>query len=205
MKRFTSEEDQYLKDNYLIFSAREIERQLGRSTGSVRYRYRILGLIVPEEIIKQNRYFQKGYTPFNKGEKQEKWMSAEGIKICENTQLKKGCIPWHAKKEIEIVKWQRAGGKPYLVIYFKSKKWFYLHRYIWEQQNGEIPKGFKLAFKDGNTLNCNIENLEVISCAELMQHNSGKRFGPDLYRIIRLRGALNRKINKRLKQLSNEK
>jgi hypothetical protein len=45
----------------------------------------------------------------------------------------------------------------------------------------------------------------MVSNAELLNRNSAHRFGPDLFKIIQLRGALNRQINKRLKQLSNEK
>lgn len=36
------------------------------------------------------------------------------------------------------------------------------HRYLWEQHNGSIPAGYKVYFKDGNQLNCRIDNLECL-------------------------------------------
>jgi hypothetical protein len=36
-------------------------------------------------------------------------------------------------------------------------------RYLWEQENGAIPKGSKVYFKDKNPRNCSIENLYVDS------------------------------------------
>jgi hypothetical protein len=208
MRRFTKEEDQYLTDNYLIFSSHELERQLDRPHGTVRQRYKLLGLIVPyslKERFKNESCFQKGVKPFNAGIPRVSWMSSKGIKKVSQSQYKPGNLPWHTHKSNEVVKWQKPGEKPYLIIYIKPTVRKYLHRHIWEQTNGRIPKGQKIVFKDGNTLNCNLDNLEIVSDSEMMKRNSAQRFGPEIFKIIQLRGALNRQINKRLKQLSNEK
>lgn len=37
------------------------------------------------------------------------------------------------------------------------------HRYVWEQHNGRIPKGYEIHHKDGDTHNNDIENLEMLS------------------------------------------
>lgn len=208
MKRFTEEEDEYLKDNYLIFSSHELEKQLDRPHGTVRQRYKLLGLIVPDSLkqrFKNESCFQKGAKPFNAGLPRRSWMSAQGIKKVSKSQYKSGNLPWHTHNCYEVVKWQKPGEKPYLIIYLKPTVRKYLHRHIWEQTNGPIPKGAKIVFKDGNTLNCNLDNLEILSNGELMLRNSAHRFGPEIFKIIQLRGAMNRQINKRLKQLSNEK
>lgn len=34
-----------------------------------------------------------------------------------------------------------------------------LHRVVWEENFGPIPAGYKVYFKDGNSLNCKPENL----------------------------------------------
>jgi hypothetical protein len=39
----------------------------------------------------------------------------------------------------------------------------------WERLNGELPPGHALYFKDGNRLNTAVDNLELISRAELMR------------------------------------
>ena len=47
-----------------------------------------------------------------------------------------------------------------------DKRTVYLHHLIWEEHNGPIPAGHKVAFKDGDHLNCAIENLELLSNSE---------------------------------------
>ncbi|MCW8829976.1 MAG: HNH endonuclease [Gammaproteobacteria bacterium] len=42
---------------------------------------------------------------------------------------------------------------------------------IWEQHNGPIPKGMIVTFIDGDKLNCDIDNLELITKAENLQRN----------------------------------
>ena len=45
-------------------------------------------------------------------------------------------------------------------------RWKLKHRYIWEKENGKIPKGMLLIFKDNNKLNIDLDNLMLISRAE---------------------------------------
>jgi hypothetical protein len=39
-------------------------------------------------------------------------------------------------------------------------------RYLWEKHNGPVPKGYCIFFKDGDRLNCDLSNLEMISYSE---------------------------------------
>lgn len=43
---------------------------------------------------------------------------------------------------------------------------------VWEMHNGPIPKGHVIRFIDGNNLNCNIENLKLITRKEHAQLNT---------------------------------
>ena len=52
------------------------------------------------------------------------------------------------------------------VIKVAPKRWMRLQRYIWEQHNGEIPKGMIVTFLDGDHSNMDISNLALISQAE---------------------------------------
>src|SRR5699024_5430833 len=45
----------------------------------------------------------------------------------------------------------------------------YLHRYVWEKYNGNVPKGFHIHHIDGNFSNNDISNLE---CKERSTHLS---------------------------------
>lgn len=42
---------------------------------------------------------------------------------------------------------------------------------VWESVYGELPKGYVLVHKDGNRYNDDIENLEAITRAELLDRN----------------------------------
>lgn len=44
----------------------------------------------------------------------------------------------------------------------KDGKMRMLHHVIWEEANGPIPKGSKIFFKDGDSLNCELDNLKMI-------------------------------------------
>jgi len=48
----------------------------------------------------------------------------------------------------------------------------FLHRVIWEQEHGEIPKDHVIHHIDGNSLNNNIENLE---CVSIIEHGARHR------------------------------
>lgn len=41
-----------------------------------------------------------------------------------------------------------------------------LHHAIWEEVHGPIPSGHVLRFKDGNSANCALDNLELLSRSE---------------------------------------
>ena len=204
MKRFTPEEDQFIEDHYLSLPSHLIERLLDRPRGTVRQRMKLLGLIVPDKIKKKfvaDSVFKRGVAPFNKGISSKEWMTPAGIHNSKKTQFKKGHKPHNTLFDDAVVKRRDKAGITYLYIRVSLAKWVLLQRYIWEQSNGPIPEGHNIVFKDRNRFNCNLDNLELLSNAELMNRNSAHRFGPEIFKIIQLRGALNRQINKRLKQI----
>jgi hypothetical protein len=66
--------------------------------------------------------------------------------------------------------------------------------------HGEYPpKGMALIFKDGNKLNCEIENLELVSRKDLMLRNNVHQYGPEIAQLVQLRGAITRQINRKEK------
>lgn len=102
-------------------------------------------------------YFEKGHIPENKG---KKGCCAPG---CEKGWFKKGHIPENHK----LVGSQRITKDGYVEIKIaEPNRWVLKHRYVWEQNNGPIPKGFIVRFLDQNKLNCSIENLILVSRAE---------------------------------------
>ncbi len=53
----------------------------------------------------------------------------------------------------------------------EPNKWQMIHVYIWEQKHGKIPKGHCVIFKDKNTLNTRLDNLMLVTRAELVRLN----------------------------------
>lgn len=51
----------------------------------------------------------------------------------------------------------------------------YLHRVMWIEANGPIPKGHHIHHKDGNHLNNTLENLECITAAEHLSNHYAEK------------------------------
>lgn len=75
------------------------------------------------------------------------------------------------------------------------KDWIFLHKKLWEEAHGPIPKGHAVVLKDGNKKNCVLDNLELITKRELMARNSINNYPPELKDLMRLKARLTRRIN----------
>jgi hypothetical protein len=53
-----------------------------------------------------------------------------------------------------------------------ANNWRPLHRILWEDAHGVPPPGHVVAFKDGNKLNCVLENLELMTLADNARRNA---------------------------------
>jgi hypothetical protein len=207
MRKFTAEEDLFLRENYLTMPAKRMAAALGRAECTARQRLKVLGITIPAEVAEAfKRQFQikKGSVPQNKGKKQADYMNAESIARAKATCFKKGNLPHNTKSDMEISIRPDRRGINYKFIRVGLGEWVPLQRYVWESANGIIQKGMKVVFKDGNTMNCNLDNLEILSCADLMKKNSVHNLPKPIAQLVQLRGALNRKINNRIKRIKNE-
>lgn len=197
----TPEIDEILKRDYLTINGKIIARNIGRSDTFVRTRLRQLKLIIPKEIIEQRKkdsQIKSGNVPPNKGKKITEYMSAEAIERLKKTFFKKGQVPFNTLYNGAITVRrisEKRGAKPYKFIRINQGEWALYHQYVWEQKYGKIPKGMNVVFKDGNSLNCKIENLEMITDEELMQRNTIHRYPDEIKTSIRLLSKLNKKIN----------
>lgn len=80
--------------------------------------------------------------------------------------------------------------------------WVSVSHIEWEKHHGEpVPPGHAVIFRDGDKRNFAPGNLELISRADLMRRNSYHNLPEPLPQLVQLRGALNRKINRRSKQV----
>jgi len=78
--------------------------------------------------------------------------------------------------------------------------WRYVHVLLWEAAHGPVPPGHVLKFIDDDRGNVALNNLCLVSRADLARLNvMWNRYPRALCEVIQLRGALNRRINRRLK------
>lgn len=163
-----------------------------------------IGLTDIIEKKKKESVFQKGQIPYSKGKKQSEYMSPEAIQRTRATQFKNNLIPHNALPDGAEVLRKDKTGRVYTLIKVPGQRTLQLkHRYVWESHNKKkVPKKHKIIFKDGNTQNFEISNLECISYKELMLRNSLHNYPEDLKEILFIKSAVTRQINKHKKQLS---
>jgi hypothetical protein len=141
--------------------------------------------------------FVKGQTPANKGLRRPGYSVGRGR--MRETQFSKGDRPrnWQPVGSI------RTNSDGYLEVKVREgiwnprqgQAWKLLHRELWKREKGPIPPTHIVVFKDHNSKNCTIDNLELISKADNARRNAmWNRYPPELSSAIMLNGALKRKI-----------
>ncbi len=144
--------------------------------------------------------FPKGHVPANKGLRRPGWFAGR----MRETQFKKGERSGIAARNWKPVGTVLVDSDGYLRIkvreavhgvertgFGNTGVWPFLHRRVWEQQHGPVPSGRVVVFKDRNRGNCEIENLECISRAELAHRNRmWNRYPREVAEAIQLNGAL---------------
>lgn len=198
---FTEDEQKFIREHYLLFPVKRVAKMIGRSEYGVFNFLRREKLVVPPELVAQRKkdsQIKKGTPAPNKGKKLTDYCSPEAIERMKATQFKKGNQPHNtasADGEIRIrFDHPKRGGKAYKYIRISLGKWVLYHRHLWEQANGPIPKDHVLRFKDGDSMNCELDNLELLHYAKNMEMNSIQRFPKELKEVIRLSGKLNKKL-----------
>ena len=134
---------------------------------------------------------KKGHS-LNKGKKREQYMSPEGI--AHQHRWRKGNKPHTTLFDGAITTRLVSGEYKYKFIRIAEGEWVFLHRYIWEQEHGGIPDDYNVVFKDGNPLNCVLENLECISNAELGERNRIGKYPKELQTAIKLKNKIIKKV-----------
>lgn len=185
---FTPEEDKIIRENYLIKPVKTLAEEMNRSYTGIMGRLKVMGLSIPEEIVNDRKLqsrIKKGDVPRNKGKKQSEYMSPEAIARTARTRFKKGDIPINAYNQpgkITVRKQTEAkGGRSYQYICVNLGKWKELHIHNWEKVNGPVPSGHCLWFRDGNSLNADVSNLELITRKENRLRNSSSVLLKDRY------------------------
>lgn len=200
--KFWSVEDvAILKFLYPEMTNFNIAKILGKTEMSIIHKAWVLRLVKDKEFINRcaaKTMFKKGNVSFNKGLKQSDFMSPDAIKRTAATRFKKGDLPHNAYDKDGIINVRRDNktGIDYLYIRVKLGVWVLYQRYQYEKFIGEIPVGFIVALKDGNSGNCHPFNLELLSKRENMLRNTIQRYPDELIKSMKMLGKLKRKIIK---------
>lgn len=186
---------------YRDTSTGEIAERLNRTCGSIYNQSYLLGLKKSNEFLSKtstapvnglSARFKKGDTPHNKGAK----MSSE----IKHTFFQDGHLPHNTRNDGDISIRRDKSGRVYKYIRISLAKWQPLHRVIWEQHNNPLLKSEIVTFKDGNSLNCAIENLEVISRSQNMDRNTIHNYPEEIKATIRTLSKLKKSIRKHEEQ-----
>lgn len=216
---WTAEELQYLAKHYQNTPSQDIASHLGMTIDQVYAKAHFLDLHKSPEYIKEAKpgaatlreagkafRFQKGLVPWNTGTK-----GVSGLHDnCKATQFKKGrpAAQAHNYKPVGTLRVNADGflerkmtDDPGLL---PVRRWSPVHRLVWEEAHGVIPKTHKVVFKPGMKTTqleeITLDRLELLTHAELMARNTIHNYPPELTEVMRVRGRLTRAINKRAKE-----
>jgi hypothetical protein len=145
--------------------------------------------------------FKRGQAAWNKGTK-----GIVGVQdACRATQFKKGQAPsntrpvgsyrvttTHRTPVLEKKTSERRGAN--------HMRWTPVARLVWEAAHGEIPKGCIVVFKPGTATvkleEITVDRLECITRAEHANRNHPRNRSPELGRLVQLKGAITRQVNR---------
>lgn len=203
-RNWTKREVAILRREYPHRSTARVARKLRRSVKAVYLRAHFEGLTKTAVYLSSDQSgrlskldqrgrayrFQKGHKTWNKG------LSVDiGGK---ETRFRKGHMPqtWRPVGSERIdsdgILWRKVNDTR-----DKAADWRPVHVLIWESAHGPLPRGRFVVFADRNRRNFAVSNLISVTRAENMQRNTCHRYPKAVARLIQLRGALNRQINKR--------
>lgn len=143
------------------FNARFLTTFSVSSLTNIRYRLGAKSGLVTR--VENAGRFKKGHVSSNKGKKRSEYMSEAGQLICAKTQFKKG----HPSLNRREVGSERINVDGYIEIKVaEPNRWKAKHRWLWEKEHGDIPKGHKVIMLDGNRLNVDMSNLRLVTNGE---------------------------------------
>lgn len=169
---FSSEQKEFIANNCKGITTHQLTDLINLKFGLNIKQSQIRGYMKNHSLTNGiNSQFKSGIAPINKGKKWDEFMSKEVQQKSRKTTYKKGNLPqnWVPVGSESIT----TDGYPVVKIE-EPNKWALKHRLIYEQAYGPIPKNHAVLFLDGNKQNCILENLALVSQAELLILNRRK-------------------------------
>jgi hypothetical protein len=218
---WTEQEIRILCSQYPSFPTVDLARKFGRPLTHVYQKAKHLGLAKTQaylaspaacrlrrgDHVGRATQFKPGQRSWNKGVKHEPGWGPGRMK---ETQFKPGNRTGAAQ-----AKWKPVGTIRLAAGYLRMKvkddpeaiagkggqstNWMFVHRMVWEQAHGPIPADHRIWWKDGNHLNCELTNLELLSDREHIARTTIHNLPEDVRQVIHLTGAIKRAMTRRRK------
>lgn len=213
-RAWTDEDVAYLRAHFPVERTADVAKVLGRNASTTSQKARLLGLkkspaylespqsgrIGPGNVRGLAGRFQRGLTPWNKGTHYESRGRSR------TTQFRAGQVPMNARP----IGSYRIRSDGYLEQKYSNDaggpgaRWRTVHRIVWEREHGPTPDGSIVVFRPGmfttELHEITLDRLELVTRQELMRRNNIHKLPLELVEVIRLRGVVQRKINKRTRQ-----
>lgn len=139
--------------------------------------------------------FKTGLVPWNKGTH----FVAGGRSI--ETRFKKGRKPqtWLpvGSEVVDSDGYRKRKVRDDARLGFTRRNWKFLHVLLWEEAYGPVPHGYAVIFINGLRADVRLDNLALVSRAELMRLNTIHNYPREIVQVMQLRGAIVRQINRK--------
>ena len=165
---WTEDEVQYLKAHFGQIRVVEIAQRLNRTEYAVMRKAENLGIRsrVPGSPVWANASDNLGPRRFRE----------------DHSAWRPPLVPWNQQGRMVIKRTDNGTPESYA-------------RYLVETEMGiELQSDQVVTYRDGNRLNCELSNLEIIDRVELARRNSIYRYPPEVVRTIRLLSKLKKTI-----------
>ncbi|MGI4776905.1 MAG: HNH endonuclease signature motif containing protein [Janthinobacterium lividum] len=206
-----------LRNLYPDLRGADVAARIGRDIGSVHQKAGKLGLKKSEafkasdlsgRVTRAHQHpsmiasrIQPGATPWNKGQHY-----VAGGRSAE-TRFKAGRPAQEARNYLPIGSLRPSAKDGYLERKLSddpaiapARRWVAVHRLVWMEAHGEIPAGHIVAFRPGMRTavldEITVDRLECISRAENARRNHPRSKSPELARLVQLKGAITRQVNR---------
>lgn len=158
---------EFLRKNYPLMSQKKLTEALNKEFGLERTPGQVLGVLKNYKITSgRDGRFEGADDPRR---------CTTGATGPNAGTFKKGQVPINLKP----LGHERVDKNGFLLVKIPEKnpytgaatRYQFKHIYLWEQAHGKVPSGHAVAFRDGDKANCVLENLMLITRAELLQLN----------------------------------
>ena len=210
---WSADDDALLRQRYPDEPTAVLAALLRRSPESTYHRAKVLGITTSAAYLASPAAcrigtaatpagiatrFKPGQVPPNKGMRRPGWHRGR----MRETQFQPGVRQGVAQRLYKPIGSERVSQDGYLERKVNDDlplqaRWRAVHLIEWEAVHGRIPAGHALIFKNGDKRDIRLDNLELLTRADLMRRNTIHNLPQPLVETIQLLGRVTRTIRRR--------